>query len=69
VEDQIARNLTDGVDGILKGKRYLIHDRDPLFTPELLDRLRETSATNYAGRQLLMFQQLRPDLPFASAVY
>jgi hypothetical protein len=28
---QIARNLTDSKDGILIGKRYLIHDRDPLF--------------------------------------
>jgi transposase InsO family protein len=34
--DQIGRNLTDAVDGILKGKRYLIHDRDPLFTSEFL---------------------------------
>jgi putative transposase len=33
---QIARNLTDSEDGILNGKRYLIHDRDPLFTPEFL---------------------------------
>ena len=31
---QIARNLTDSEDGILTGKRYLIHDRDPLFTAE-----------------------------------
>jgi hypothetical protein len=23
---QIGRNLTDAVDGILRGKRYLIHD-------------------------------------------
>jgi hypothetical protein len=30
--NQIGRNLTDVVDGVLKGKRYLIHDRDPLFT-------------------------------------
>ena len=30
--NQIARNLTDSVDGLLTGKRYLIHDRDPLFT-------------------------------------
>jgi hypothetical protein len=30
--DQMARNLTDCMDGFLKGKRYLIHDRDPLFT-------------------------------------
>jgi hypothetical protein len=27
--NQIGRNLTDVVDGILKGKRYLIHDCDP----------------------------------------
>lgn len=33
---QIGRNPTDAVDGILKGKRYLIHDRDPLFTTEFL---------------------------------
>jgi hypothetical protein len=26
---QIGRNGTDAVDGILNGKRYLIHDRDP----------------------------------------
>src|SRR5438477_505915 len=29
---QIARNLTDAVDGFFVGKRYLIHDRDPLDT-------------------------------------
>lgn len=28
---QIGRNRTDADDGILAGKRYLIHDRDPLF--------------------------------------
>jgi transposase InsO family protein len=28
---QIARNLTDVEQGILTGKRYLIHDRDPLW--------------------------------------
>ena len=31
---QIARNLTDPIDGFLKNKKYLIHDRDPLFTKE-----------------------------------
>lgn len=31
---QIGRNITDATDGILNGKRYLIHDRDPLFTAE-----------------------------------
>jgi transposase InsO family protein len=33
---QIARNLTDVVDGFLDGKRYLIHDRDPLYTKDFL---------------------------------
>ncbi len=28
----MARNLTDAAEGIQVGKRYLIHDRDPLFT-------------------------------------
>jgi putative transposase len=39
--NQVARNLTDAVDGLLKGKRYLIHDRDPLFTKEFLSTLAE----------------------------
>ena len=33
---QTARNLTDAVDGFFTGKRYLIHDRDPLYTAEFL---------------------------------
>jgi len=33
---QVARNLTDADEGVLAGKRYLIHDRDPLFTAEFL---------------------------------
>ena len=36
---EIARNMTDAVDGLLRGKRYLIHDRDPLFTAEFLSTL------------------------------
>src|SRR5215831_5269970 len=36
---QIARNLTDEVDGLFNGKRYLIHDRDPLYTQEFLRML------------------------------
>jgi transposase InsO family protein len=38
---QIGRNLTDAVEGIMKDKRYLIHDRDPLFTAEFLGMLAE----------------------------
>src|SRR5947209_19741187 len=36
---QIGRKVTDAVDGTLLGKRYLIHDRDPLFTAEFLNLL------------------------------
>jgi putative transposase len=39
---QVARNLTDSVDGFLKGVRYLIHDRDPVFTREFRTLLRGT---------------------------
>ena len=38
---QVSRNVTDAVDGFLPGKRFLLHDRDPLFTLEF----RETIAT------------------------
>ena len=31
---QVAKILTDVEDGFLHGKRYLIHDRDPLYTTE-----------------------------------
>ena len=37
---QVARNLTDAVEGFLKSKRYLIHDRDPLFTFEFVRTLK-----------------------------
>ncbi|HBG27814.1 MAG: hypothetical protein A2Y10_04285 [Planctomycetes bacterium GWF2_41_51] len=30
--EQIARNMVDYEEGSLKGKKYLIHDRDPLYT-------------------------------------
>ncbi len=33
---QIARNLTFAGEGIVNGKGYLIHDRDPLFTTEFV---------------------------------
>jgi len=36
---QIARNITDDVEGFFKGKRYLIHDRDPLYTHDFLSML------------------------------
>ena len=40
--EQIARNLTDCVDGWLKHKRYLILDRDPLYTQSFRALLKES---------------------------
>ena len=37
---QWARNLTDPGDGFLNGKRFLIHDRDPLFTKKFRKTMR-----------------------------
>ncbi len=37
---QIARNLTDAEDGFLNPARYLIHDRDPLFTEDFSELLK-----------------------------
>lgn len=39
---QLARNLTDPFDGFLKDKKYIIHDRDPLFTKEFRQMLRDS---------------------------
>ena len=36
---QIARNITDCESGFLKDKKYLIHDRDPLFTKAFIEIL------------------------------
>jgi len=38
---QAARDLTDAFDGFLQDTRYLIHDRDPLFTAEFRMILRD----------------------------
>ena len=43
---EIGRNLTDPEDGILKGKRCLIQDRDPLFTAEFLSLLAEAGVAS-----------------------
>jgi hypothetical protein len=39
---QMARNLTDCVDGFLLNAKYLIHDRDPLFTDAFRGLLRSS---------------------------
>src|SRR5215472_8107146 len=40
--NQVARNLSDAEEGFLTGKRYLIHDRDPLFTEEFSQIVKST---------------------------
>jgi transposase InsO family protein len=37
---QMARNLLDADDGFLRGRRYLILDRDPLYTKDFRQMLR-----------------------------
>ncbi len=41
VIEQVARNWTDPFDGFLRKHRYLIHDRDPLFTTCFTEILRD----------------------------
>jgi len=37
--NRVARDLCDDAEGFLAGRRFLIHDRDPLFTAEFLETL------------------------------
>src|SRR5713226_3570527 len=39
---QCGRQLTDAVDGFLVGRRYLLHDRDPLFSEAFRETLAAT---------------------------
>ena len=41
VDESVARDLTDPIDGLLSNKHYLIHDRDPLFTADFLKMFAE----------------------------
>jgi hypothetical protein len=43
--DQIARNLLDVEDGFLLGKRYLLLDRDPLYTKAFRTALEKGGTT------------------------
>ena len=59
---QWARNLTDAEDGFLKGKRILIHDRDPLFTKKFQETLRA------GGVRCLKMPRWSPNLnPYSEA--
>ena len=39
---QIGRNLTDPFDGFLLGKKWMLHDRDPLFRQDFRELLRSS---------------------------
>ena len=43
---QVARNLTDLEDDFLRGKRFLIHDRDSKFTDQFLEILKDSGVKN-----------------------
>jgi putative transposase len=55
---QVARNLTDGVDGFLKQTRYLILDRDPLYTKAFRSMLKG------AGIKIVRLPARSPNLKF-----
>ena len=42
--EQMARNLVDAVNGFLVGKRYILIDRDPLYTGAFHRILRQSGA-------------------------
>ena len=43
---QIGRNVTDAMEGVLRSKRYLLHDRDPLSTREFIVLLEGIGVTS-----------------------
>jgi len=53
---QIGRNLTDPFDGFLDGMRYIILDRDPLYTYEFRELLR------HAGVKVVRLPARSPNL-------
>jgi len=53
---QAGRNLSDPMSGFLVGKKYVIHDRDPLFTKEFARILRT------AGIQVVKTPRRSPNL-------
>ena len=63
---QVARNLTDMWDGFLLGKRYLIHDRDPVLCQN--SALLKDHGCNLMHRKVLasFYQHLMAEAPMRS---
>ena len=53
---QVGRNLTDPLDGFLRGKRWLILDRDQKFTTQFRDLL------EHAGTDVVRLPHRSPNL-------
>ena len=49
---QMAKNLTDPFCGFLKDKKYLIHDRDPLYTHAFIDILKSAGVEHIKSMPL-----------------
>jgi transposase len=58
---QIARNLTDPVDGFLRNARYLIHDADPLFTDAFKAILKSPCSANDDGVKCVQIPPKSPN--------
>ena len=50
---QCGRQLTDAVDGFPGGKRFLLHDRDPLFTAAFRETLAAAGVETVRAREAL----------------
>jgi len=49
--EQVARKLTDPSHGFLRGAKFLIHDRDPLFTEAFEESLRASNGGGWCPRR------------------
>jgi len=61
---QIARNLTDPIDGFLRDATHLIHDADPLFTDDFKAILKPVS---YADSEGVKCVKIPPSSPNCNA--
>ena len=58
---QIARNLTDPIDGFLRNARYLIHDADPLFADAFKAILKPPDSADGEGVTCVQIPPRSPD--------